>query len=87
MVKIKLRRTGARGKPSYRIVVADSRSPRNGSFIENIGHCNFVSQPQEVQVNEERAIYWLKQGAKPTDKVAKILAGKNILEKVKAEGS
>ncbi len=81
MVKIRLRRTGGRSKPSYRIVVVDSRSPRDGAFIELIGHCNFVAQPEQIVVNEERAKHWLSKGAQPSDRVARILAGKNIIEK------
>ncbi|MCX8052583.1 MAG: 30S ribosomal protein S16 [Armatimonadetes bacterium] len=67
MVKIRLRRMGARQKPFYRIVVADSRSPRDGRFIEAIGTYDPNTDPPAVKVNAERAQYWLSNGAQPTD--------------------
>jgi small subunit ribosomal protein S16 len=74
MVKIRLRRVGAKNKPMYRIVVADSRSPRDGAFIEVIGHYNPLTDPETVDVDKEKAIKWLGYGAKPTDTVARLLA-------------
>ena len=62
-VKIRLKRMGMKGKPFYRIVVADSRTPRDGRFVEEIGYYNPVTDPAEVKVNVERASYWVKNGA------------------------
>ena len=84
MVKIRLRRMGAHKKPFYRIVVADSRAPRNGRFIEEIGYYNPISEPKVVQVNEEKALKWMLVGAQ-TSETVKSLFGKNgILEKFEA---
>ena len=69
MVKIRLRRMGAKKAPYYRVVVADSRSPRDGRFIEELGYYNPVADPVELKVNAERAQYWLSVGAQPTDTV------------------
>lgn len=72
-VKIRLRRMGAKKAPFYRIVVADSRSPRDGRFIEEIGYYNPVAQPEaEVKVDEEKATKWLNNGAQPTDVVKRL---------------
>lgn len=68
-VKIRLKRMGAKKKPFYRVVVADSRSPRDGKFIEEIGYYNPVSTPAEVNINSEKAEKWLSSGAQPTDTV------------------
>lgn len=70
-VKIRLRRMGAKKAPFYRVVVADSRSPRDGRFIEEIGYYNPVSNPVEIKINEEKANKWLQNGAQPTDVVKK----------------
>lgn len=83
MVKIRLRRIGAKKKPSYRIVVADSRAPRNGTFIEVIGHYDPLTNPASIVINEEKALSWLKQGAQPTATVARLLAKAGITEKWK----
>ena len=69
MVRIRLRRVGAKKQPSYRIVVADKRSPRDGRFIENIGFYNPRTEPETVRYDEERALYWLSVGAQPSDAV------------------
>ncbi|MCR4944260.1 MAG: 30S ribosomal protein S16 [Clostridium sp.] len=71
-VKIRLRRMGAKKAPFYRIVVADSRSPRDGRFVEEIGYYNPVVKPVEVKINEEKATEWLKKGAQPTDVVKRL---------------
>ncbi|NLK95636.1 MAG: 30S ribosomal protein S16 [Clostridiales bacterium] len=71
-VKIRLRRMGAKKAPFYRIVVADSRSPRDGRFIEEIGYYNPVVKPAEVKVDEAKANEWLKNGAQPTDVVKRL---------------
>lgn len=73
MVKIRLRRVGATKKPMYRIVAADSHSPRDGRFLETLGHYNPLTQPATVVVKEERVQYWLSHGAQPTDVVARLL--------------
>ena len=73
MVKIRLRRMGAKKKPFYRIVVADSRSPRDGRFIEEIGTYDPLKSPSEIKVDLERANYWIKNGAQPTDTVRALL--------------
>jgi small subunit ribosomal protein S16 len=83
MVKIRLRRVGAKGQPSYRLVVADSRSPRDGAFIAIIGHYNPLSDPETVVINEEKALHWLQQGAQPTDTAARLLTKAGIIEKSK----
>ena len=72
-VRIRLRRTGGKQQPSYRIVVADSRSPRDGRFLENIGNYNPRTDPATVAVDAERARFWLSKGALPTDAVARLL--------------
>ncbi|MBI2886437.1 MAG: 30S ribosomal protein S16 [Chloroflexi bacterium] len=73
MVKIRLRRVGATKKPQYRIVAADSRSPRDGRFIEILGHYNPLTEPATVVVKGERVEHWLRHGAQPTDVVARLL--------------
>ncbi|MEF3272993.1 MAG: 30S ribosomal protein S16 [Chloroflexus sp.] len=80
MVKIRLRRTGKTKQPSYRIVVADSRSPRDGKFIETIGYYLPTRQPKVLEINAERARYWLGVGAQPTEIVVKLFQRKNILD-------
>ena len=77
-----MRRVGAKKQPSYRVVVADSRSPRDGRFIENIGFYNPRTEPPIVEINEERALYWLSQGAQPSDAVARLLEKLGILAKL-----
>lgn len=80
MVKIRLRRVGAKKQPSYRVVVADSESPRDGRFIERIGHFNPRTDPETVEIDRERALYWLSQGAQPTAAVGRLLNRLGILE-------
>ena len=72
-VKIRLRRMGQKKNPIYRIIVADSRSPRNGRFIEEIGTYNPNTNPSDFKIDEELAKKWLTNGAQPTDVVAKLL--------------
>ena len=78
MVKIRLRRVGRTPSPIYRIVVADSRSPRDGSFIEIIGHYNPQTDPATVTINRERATMWLSRGARPSETVASLLSKAGI---------
>ena len=80
-VKIRLKRMGAKKKPFYRIVVADSRSPRDGRFIETIGTYNPLTEPAEIKIDEELALKWLQNGAKPSDTVRNLLSKQGILEK------
>jgi len=73
MVKIRLRRMGAKKNPFYRVVVADSKAPRDGRFIEEIGTYNPLVSPSEINIDMERAGYWIKSGAQPTDTVRALL--------------
>ncbi len=73
MVKIRLRRVGAKKAPYYRIVVADSRSPRDGRFIEEIGTYDPMADSEKLKVNQERVAYWIANGAQPTDTVRGLL--------------
>lgn len=86
-VKIRLRRVGAKKQPAYRIVVADSRAPRDGRFIEIIGHYNPLTEPSTVVVNAERALHWLRTGAQATDVVQKMLVKKGIIAVFKGEAT
>ena len=87
MVKIRLARVGRKKKPSYRVVVADVRAPRDGSFIEIIGHYDPLTDPPTVVVDEEKALKWLRQGAQPTEPVARLLEKLGILERLKTESA
>ena len=78
-VKIRLKRMGAKKAPFYRIVVADSRSPRDGRFIEEIGYYDPTKNPSVISVDAEKAQKWMKNGAQPTDTVRKILKIKEVL--------
>ncbi len=78
-VKIRLRRMGQKKAPFYRIVVADSRSPRDGRFIDQIGHYNPMTDPAEVQIDAEKATQWIKNGAQPTETVRALLKKQNII--------
>lgn len=79
MVKIRLTRKGARNAPFYRVVVADSRSPRDGRFIESLGYYDPTMNPQLVRLDEERARHWLDQGAEPSGTVKSLLRQQGIL--------
>ena len=81
MVKIRLKRIGAKKAPFYRVVVADGRYPRDGRFIEEIGYYNPMTQPAEIKVDGERAKYWLVSGAQPTDTVRVLLKKTGVIEK------
>ena len=80
-VKIRLKRMGSNTKPFYRIVVADSRAPRDGRFIEEIGYYNPVSEPKQIKINDEKAKKWLGVGAQPTETVKKLLQSQEIIAK------
>ena len=87
MVRIRLRRTGAKNNPAYRVVVADQNSPRDGAFIETIGHYLPTRQPSVVEINAERAQYWLSKGAQPSETVASLLKFKGITGDKKVEAA
>jgi small subunit ribosomal protein S16 len=74
---------GAKNQPSYRLVVADSRAPRDGAFVSIIGHYNPLTDPEEIVINEEEALNWLNQGAQPTNTVSRLLSKTGILDKFK----
>ncbi len=84
-VKIRLKRMGAKKRPFYRIVVADSRFPRDGRFIEEIGYYNPIENPAVVKVNKELAKKWLSNGAAPTDTVRDILSKEGIIKEFHEE--
>ena len=80
MVKIRLKRIGARKAPFYRVVVADGRYPRDGRFIEEIGYYDPMKEPAEIKIDAEKATAWLKNGAQPTDTVRSLLKKSEILK-------
>lgn len=80
MVKMRLKRMGAKKKPFYRIIIADGRSPRDGKFIEQIGTYNPLTNPAEVKIDADKAKEWLKNGAQPTDVVKKLLKISGVAE-------
>jgi len=82
MLRIRLKRVGKKGQPSYRIVVADSRAPRDGRYVEWIGHYDPMQDPPKFSLNEEKAIEWLKKGAQPSEAVERILKWNGTREKV-----
>lgn len=77
-VKIRLKRMGSKKKPFYRIVVADSRAPRDGKFIEEIGYYNPLTESKEIKVDAEKVNTWIKNGAKPTDTVNRLFKNNNV---------
>ena len=80
-VKIRLKRMGAKKRPFYRVIVADSRIPRDGRFIETLGTYNPLTDPAEISIKEEETLSWLSKGAQPTDTVKNILSKAGIMEK------
>ncbi|HLQ73909.1 MAG TPA: 30S ribosomal protein S16 [Bacillota bacterium] len=80
-VKIRLKRMGSKRNPFYRIVVADSRSPRDGRSIEQIGTYNPVAKPTEVKIDEEKALQWLSNGAQPSDTIRNLFSKQGIMKK------
>lgn len=87
MVRIRLRRVGAKGQPAYRVVVADQESPRDGRFIEIIGHYNPLTDPATMDIKQDRALYWLGQGAQPSDAALRILNKLGVMEAFEAQKS
>ncbi len=83
--RIRLRRMGAKKQPFYRVVVADSRYPRDGRFIEEIGYYNPLSNPAEIKIDEEKALKWIATGAEPSDTVRSLLKRTGIWEKRQAK--
>ncbi|KEI87753.1 30S ribosomal protein S16 [Clostridium botulinum] len=80
-VKIRLKRMGAKKAPFYRVVVADSRSPRDGRFVEEIGYYNPITEPSTIKLDEEKVQKWIKNGAQPTDTVKKLIEKAGIFVK------
>jgi small subunit ribosomal protein S16 len=80
-VKIRMKRMGAKKKPFYRLVVADSRSPRDGRIIEQVGYYNPMNEEKTLKIEEEKVLKWLGNGAQPTDTVKRLLKSEGILEK------
>ena len=85
MVKLRLARMGAKKKPFYRIVAADSRSPRDGRFIEIVGNYDPTKNPAIVNIDEEKVMNWLRNGAQPTDTVRSLLSKQGIMKKIHEE--
>jgi len=83
LVKIRLRRVGNKKRPGYRVVVADIRAPRDGNFIDVIGHYNPLTDPETVVIDEDKALKWLGQGAQTTDTANRLLSKMGIMEKFK----
>ena len=79
-VKMRLRRMGMKKAPFYRVIVADSRSPRDGRFIEEIGYYNPLTEPAEIKIDAEKVTKWIQNGAQPTDTVRDILKKQNIIK-------
>ncbi|MBI3978048.1 MAG: 30S ribosomal protein S16 [Chloroflexi bacterium] len=79
MLRIRLRRVGKKKQPSYRIVVAEARTPREGPFVDSIGHYNPLTEPATVQVDAERARAWIRRGAQPSDTVQRLLQRAGVL--------
>ena len=80
-VKLRLKRMGSKQRPFYRIVAADSRSPRDGRFIEEVGYYNPIEKPAVVKIDEEKALAWLSNGAIPTDTVRNLFSEQGIMKK------
>ena len=79
MLKIRLRRVGAKKQPSYRVVVAESTAPRDGTFVDLLGHYNPLTTPTTFHVDEDKVRSWLARGAQPTDRVARLLAKSGVI--------
>lgn len=83
MVRIRLRRVGAKGHPAYRIVVTDQRAARDGTFVEQIGTYDPFPDPPAIKIDEQKALQWLRQGAQPSESVGQIFRSAGLLEKVR----
>ena len=84
-VRIRLRRIGAKKKPFYRVVVADSRSPRNGRFLDTIGWFDPLADPEKIQIDESKAMQWLEEGAEPTDSARAVLSRAGIMHRFRGD--
>ncbi|MCL5960647.1 MAG: 30S ribosomal protein S16, partial [Chloroflexi bacterium] len=84
MIRIRLRRVGAKKQPSYRVVVAEARSPRDGRFIENIGYYNPLTDPATIHIDAEKARSWLAKGAQPSETAAKLLKRAGVVQEAAA---
>lgn len=82
MLRIRLSRTGKKKRPAYRVVVADSRAPRDGATVDIIGHYDPLTDPATIVINEEKAQHWLQRGAQPSEAAAKLLARQGIIGKI-----
>ena len=85
MLRIRLRRVGKKGRPYYRIVVTEKRNPRDGAYIDGIGHYDPMADPPAITLDEARAIDWLRKGAQPSDPVRRIFDRNDIFSKVNAD--
>ena len=83
MLRIRLRRVGAKKRPSYRIVVADSRAPRDGAFVDQVGHYDPLTDPPTILMDEEKVMKWLGNGAQPSEPVEGMLRKMGIFERLK----
>ena len=84
-VKIRLKRMGSKKRPFYRVVVADSRKPVSGGIIEAIGTYNPISEPKEVKIDDELALKWMREGAKPSESVRKLFSDRGLMEQLHNE--
>ena len=85
MLRIRLRRVGAKNHPSYRIVVADSRAARDGAFVDQLGHYNPTPEPPTINIDEPKALKWISQGAKPSESVERMLKSMGTIKKADEE--
>ena len=85
MLRIRLRRVGAKKKPSYRIVVADSRAPRDGSFVDQVGHYNPLTDPPTISLDEDKVARWLGNGAQPSEPVERMLRKIGIFDRPRGQ--
>ena len=81
MVRLRLRRIGLKGQPTYRVVAADKESPRDGRFLEILGHYNPRTKPATVHLNEERVYHWMKNGALPTESVEQVFKSAGVMDR------
>jgi small subunit ribosomal protein S16 len=87
LLRIRLRRVGKKKQPIYRLVVADSKAPRDGASVEVIGHYNPLTEPATLDIDKEKALSWLRRGAQPSEAAAKLLARQGIIEKAERTSS
>lgn len=85
MLRIRLRRVGAKKKPSYRIVVADSRAPRDGAFVDQVGHYDPMTDPPTITMDQDKVLKWLGHGAQPSEPVERMLKKMGTLERLKEQ--